>query len=665
MREILAELRFARRSLAKTPAVTLVVLLTLALGIGANTAIFSVVDAVLLTPLPYPQPDRLVILIDTNPEAGFPRFSTSPPDYRDWREQSTSFEHMTAITRSSLSLTGAEGDPERLLATEVTGDFFQVFRVPPNQGHGFTEDDDRPGAPRVAVISHELWQGRFQGDPSILGRVLTLDDEPHTVVGVAEEGFQFPSDTDLWRPMALEITDEQRGGHWLSTFARLRPDASIERAQTEMTAIAGRLEAAYPDTNTGWSVNLVPLRELVVEDVETALLVLMATVGLVLLIACANVASVLLARNAVRHREVAIRSALGAGRGRLLLQLLTESVVLALGGGVLGIGLAYWGTRVLTRLHPDALPANVEVGLDGTVLLFTLAVSLLTGLVFGLVPGLQATDVDLRGSLQEGGRGSQGAGKRTRRLRDGLVAAEVALSVILLLGAGLLVRSFVGLQQVPSGFEPAPVMTLRFSLPDARYEEDEQQIAFYRELQRELEGLSGVEVAGAGFPLPLSGSNYVLTFAVEGRPTPKPNEEPSTNVRFVTPGYLEALGVPLVRGRLLSGEDREEAPQRAAINQTFADRMWPGESPLGQRFTFGDPEDPESEWIEVVGVVGDVRHRALDRDAGLEAYLSMYQSPFSAAGIVARSAGPEPASLARVLEDALHRVDKNLPAYRV
>lgn len=665
MGTILAELRFARRSLAKTPAITAVVVLTLALGIGANSAIFSVVDAVLLTPLPYPEPERIVRLIDTNPEAGLPRFSTSPPDYRDWRRQSGSFEHMTALTVSSLSLTGTGGDPEQLQATEVAGAFFGVFGVSPVLGRDFTAEDDRPGAPRVVVLSHELWQRRFGGEPGILDRVLTLDGEPHTVVGVAAEGFRFPSTAELWRPLALEITDEQRGGHWLATFARLRPDVSLEQAQTEMSTIARRLEEAYPNTNTGWGVNVLRLRDLVVEDVETALLVLMAVVCAVLLIACANVASVMLARNATRQREIAVRCALGAGKTRLLGQLLAESVLLSLGGGALSLALAYWGTRLLTALHPDALPPNVEVGIDGSVLAFTLGVSLLTGLLFGLVPGLQATDVDLRGSLQQGGRGSQGVGRRAKRLRDGLVAAEVALAVILLLGAGLLVRSFVGLQQVSPGFEPERVMTLRFALPDSRYEEDEQQIAFYRELHRELGSLSGVEAVGAGFPLPLSGGNYLLTFAVEGRPVPEANEVPSANIRFIGPGYLQALDVPLIRGRYLDESDREDAPQRALINQTMAEQTWPGEDPIGKRYTFGTPGEEDTEWVEVVGVVGDVRHGALDRDPGMETYLSIFQSPFHYAGVVVRSAGPEPATLTRAVEDAIHRIDKDLPIFQV
>lgn len=664
MRDLWTELRFARRSLGKTPAITAVVLLTLALGIGATTAIFSVVDAVLLTPLPYPQPDRLVALLDTNPEAGLPRFSTSPPDFVDWQEQSTSFEHMVAVTRSDVSLTG-DGDPEQLLGASVVGDFFEVFGVPPRIGRGFTAEDDRPGAPRVAVLSHAVWQRRFGGDPDILDRVLTMDGEPHTVVGVAAQGFRFPSDVEVWRPLGLEITDDLRGGHWLSTFARLRPGVTLEEAQTEMETVSRRLEQAYPDTNTGWSVNLFPLRDLVVEDVETALWVLMATVGLVLLIACTNVASVMLARNAVRQREVAIRSALGAGRGRLLGRFLAESVLLALGGGAVGLGLAYWGTEVLVSLHPDALPANAEVGIDGTVLLFTLGVSLLTGLLFGLAPGFQATDVDLRGSLQEGGRGAEGSSRRARRLRDGLVLAEVGLAVILLLGAGLLLRSLVALQHESTGFEPDPVLTLRFKLPDARYGEEEQQIAFHRALDAELASLPGAEVAGVGYPLPFSGSGYLLTFAVEGRPAPEPNQEPATNVRFVTPRYLEALGVPLLQGRRLAESDRGDGPRVALINQRMAEQMWPGEDPRGKRFSFDDPEDEDAEWIEVVGVVGDVRDRALDREPEMEAYVSLYQFPRRSAGIVVRSAGPEPATLIGSVQAALHRIDKDLPAYRV
>ncbi len=664
METVLKDLRIAIRGLVRTPALTAAALVALALGIGANTAIFSVVDGVLLRPLPYPRAGRLTLLIDSNPTAGFPRFAASPPNFADWRAQTHSFTDLAAFTGTNLSLTAPGVEPERIQGARVSAGFFAVMGVPPALGRAFRAQEDRPGAGDVVVLSRRLWQRRFGADPGVVGRRVTLDGTPHTVVGVAPEGFYFPSrDTEAWVPLALENDPKQRGAHYLGVIGRLADGVTLEQAQAEMSAIARRLEQQYPDNDTGWGVNLLLLRDRVVEDVRPALLVLMVTVGVVLLIACANVANLLLARMAAREREIAIRGALGAARWRLVRQFLAESLVLALAGGLVGLGLGVAGTRALVAMSADAIPRASEIGLDWTVLGFTLALALATGLVFGLLPALHASKGDLQGALREGGRG-QSAGGRARLVRDALVLVEVAAALVLLVVAGLLIRTFVGLQGVSPGFDPSGVMTLRLSLPESTYPDDASQAAFYERLSERLRAIPGVEASGTGFPLPLGGSSYVLSFAVEGRPAPAPNQSPKSWMRFVTPGYLQALGIPLVRGRGLAVSDRAGVPRVAVVSRTFAATNFPGEDPIGHRITFGDPTDPDAEWVEIVGVVGSVRDQSLAEEPNGETYLSAFQTPLDVATVVARTAG-DPAALAPALRAAVHDVDPNLPVYRV
>ncbi|HEX5760842.1 MAG TPA: ABC transporter permease, partial [Thermoanaerobaculia bacterium] len=669
MERLRQDIRFALRSLRRSPGHTAAALLALALGIGANAAIFSVVYGVLLEPLPYPSPERLVMLIDSNPTRGFDRFSSSPPNFVDWRDQSRSFSGMAALTRANPSLTGGGVEPERLEGAQVSAGFFETLGVPPALGRGIGAADDRPGAPKVAVLSHGLWRRRFGADPAIVGRAVELDGSPHTVVGIAAEGFQFPSRVEVWQPLALEITPDMRGAHFVGVAARLKPGVSLERAQAEMSVIAGRLEKQYPDSNTGWGVNVIPTRELVVEDVRPALLVLMATVAVVLLIACANVANLLLARMASREREVAIRTALGAGRGRLIRQFLTESVLLALAGGALGLLLALWGVRALVAMNADNIPRAAEIGLEPPVLLFTLALAVLTGLVFGLVPALHAARPDLQGSLKEGGRGA-GTGVRARSARGALVVVEVALTLVLLVSAGLLLRSFAGLSGVSPGFETAGVLTLEVNLPESRYPDEEEEgesskvAAFYDQVLADVRAIPGVRSAGAGYPLPLGGSGFVLAFVVEGRPEPPPGQEPNSHIRFVTPGYLETMSIPLLRGRRLLASDREGALPVMVVNRTMAEKTWPGEEALGKRLTFGDPEDEDVEWRTVVGVVGDVRHEALATEPAAETYVPIGQAPSSAATLVVRTDG-DPMRLAAPVREAVRRADPDLPVFAV
>jgi putative ABC transport system permease protein len=661
---LIKDLRFALRSLRNNPTVVMVALVALALGIGANTALFSVVSGVLIEPLPYPDAGRIVAVIDSNPAAGLPRFATSPPNYADWKAENKVFEHLAAWGRSNLNLTGGDREPERLSGAQVSADFFDVLEMPPVLGRTFTAEEDQPGGEKVVVLGYGLWQRRFGSDPAVVGRSITLNGAPCTVVGVMGERFAVPSKVEAWVPMALQVDPSQRGAHYIGVIGRLAKGVTLATAQTEMSGIARRLEEQYPQTNKGWGVNLFRMKDLVVEDVKPALLVLMAAVGLVLLIACANVANVLLARLASREREVAIRGALGAGRGRLIVQFLTESVLLSLAGGALGVLLAFWGTKVLMALSAGAIPRAGDVGLDLRTLGFALALSLATGVLFGLAPALQASRSRLQESLKEGGRGHSG-GRRAGWGRQALVLLEVAVAVVLLVGAGLLLRSFSGLQRVDPGFRADGALTMNLRLPDARYGEDAQQIAFWRELMPRIEALPGVAHAGAVFPLPLGGGRYVLTFEVEGRPAPPPNEEPQSEIRFVTPDYLTAMGIPLLAGRQLAESDNEDASPVALINQTMARRMWPEGDPLGKRFTFNDPSSPDAKWWTVAGVVGDVRAEALSVEPLMETYLPIYQSAFGGGTLVIRPAAGDPALLAGPVREAVRSVDPEVPLYEV
>jgi putative ABC transport system permease protein len=656
---------FGLRTLLRHPATSAIALLALALGIGANTAIFSVVNGVLLEPLPYGDPERLVMVWEANPGRGFPRFAVSPPNFADWRTQARSFERLVAVSSQDVNLTGRE-QPEALSMALVSDGFFQVMGVPMTRGRGFHAEEMKPGSGRVTVLSHGLWQRRFGSDEAILGRPIQLNGEPYTVVGIAPEGFEFPNERELWAPMAEEIDPAQRGAHYLRVVGRLKPGVSAERAATEMSAIAGRLEKQYPDSNTGWGTLVIPLRENVVQDIRPALLILLAAVSFVLLIACANVANLLLARVAAREREIAVRTALGAGRVRLVRQMLTESAVLFLGGGLLGLLIAFWGVKLLVAVDPGGLPRVQEIDVDGRVLLFTLGVSLVTGLLFGLIPALHATGGGrLYDALKEGGRAMAGGG-RGKLVRNALVLVEVAVALVLLVGAGLLIQSFSRLQAVDPGFRPEGVLTAGVNLPAFKYPDSPRQAAFYRQLIERLETQPGVESVGTIMPLPLSGSRFVLTFAVEGRPAPPPNEEPNTNIRTISPGYFKTAEIPLIKGRVFTDRDREDSEPVVIINQTMAARIWPGQDPLGRRITFDDATDPEAQWRTVVGVVGDVRHGTLDEDGGSEAYWPQFQTPFEGTAIVVRAAeGRSPESLAGAVRQVVRGIDPDLPVDEV
>lgn len=663
MESLWKDVRFGLRSLRNNPATTLVALLTLALGIGANAAIFGVIRGVLLQPLPYPHPERLMVVVESNPQAGFPRFSVAPLNFKDWREQNRVFEHLAAFQSMRLNLTGND-KPEAVRGGGVSADFFATLGVKPVLGRAsFHSEEDQPGGPRVVVLSQAIWQRRYGSDPRILGRAIVLDGESYTVVGVAPEGFDFPRKSELWLPAAFDWAKEHRGAHHIGALGRLRPGVSVTQAQVEMSGIAARLARQYPDADEGWGALVIPLHDLLVEDIRPALSTLEIAVWLVLLIACVNVANLLLARMGTRERELAMRSALGAGRTRLVRQLLTETVVLFAGGGLLGLLLAAWGTRALVALNPDAIPRSGEIGIDGWVLLYTAAVAMVTGVIFGLAPALSAVSGRrMFAALKEGGRALAG-GTRGRLIRNLLVLAEVAGALVLLVAAGLILRSFARLRAVDPGFRVPGLLVVDLALPEAKYPDDARQAGFYRQLLERVHALPGVERAASVFPPPLEGRGFVLTFEAQGKPTP-PNKEPSANIRVVSPDFFQTLGIPLRRGRVFAESDREGSQPVFIVNQTMAAKIWPGEDPLGKRLTFDDASKPTAKWYTVVGVVGDVRDAKLDQEPKSAGYWPQFQNSAPSSTLVVRTSG-DPLELAGAVRAVVRGLDRDLPIARI
>jgi putative ABC transport system permease protein len=615
MNSLFADLRFGLRMMRKHPAFTATAIITLALGIGANTAIFSVVNAMLLKALPMAEPDRLVMIFETNPARGFNRMSVAPGNYLTWKAQQTVFEEIGAFGGQSFTLAGNDG-AEMLEGARVSANLFSILRVAPSHGRAFTSEEDRPGGERVAILSNSLWKRRFGGAQDIIGQSITLDDKPCAIVGVMPDGFRLSSgNVEIWTPAAL---DAERGldgmtGRILQVIARLKPQASIEQARAEMGVISQGMAQANPGFNAGFSADIVPLRELVVSGWRLILMILFGVVACVLLISCANVANLLLARAATRTRETAIRVALGASRLRIVRLLLMESLLLAGAGGLLGLLIGWWGVDALVALSPaEALRAR-RVGMDANVAWFTLALTFLTGLLFGLAPALKSSKPDLNESLKNGGRGATaGAG-----LRSALVISEIALSLVLLACAGLMIRSFLRLQSVDSGFDPRNTLTLRVTLPEARYPEAHQVIGFYQQLTERLGRLHGVESVAATNALPFSGMGGVRPFTVEGRPRPESGKATDAQYRMVGPGYFHTMKISLVRGREFTKQDEAQDAGVVVINQAFKRRYFPDEDPIGKRITLGGYDDQLG---EIVGVVGDVRHWR----AGTEAEPEMY-----------------------------------------
>ncbi|MFY9553402.1 MAG: ABC transporter permease [Blastocatellia bacterium] len=658
MNTLLQDLRYGIRMLLKNPGFALVAVIALALGIGANAAIFSVVNTVLLRPAPYEDPDRLMVLTENKPPK-FPEFSVSPGNFLDWQKQNTVFEKLTAINGAAFILVGEGAEPERIRGARVSAGLFDMLGVNPIHGRTFLEEEDQPGHENVVILSTALWKRRFAADPNVISQPITLSGTSYTVIGIMPPSFGFPDrETDLWTPVAFTARDAQaHGSHYLSTIGRLKPGVTTEQARTEMNAIALRLSEQYPDTNAGWGINILPMQEHAVRDIKPALLMLLGAVGLVLLIACANVANLLLARATSRQKEIAIRTALGASRGRVARQLLTESVLLALIGGAVGVLLAQWGIGSLLALAPQDLPRVKEVTLDVSVLGFTLLVTLVTGVIFGLVPALQSSRPNLNETLKEGGRGTTGG---HHRVRAGLVITEVAMALVLLIGAGLLIRSFYRLQQVNPGFNASRALAVTVSLPGRKYPQPEQRSAFFTQLIEKISALPGVVAVGASQTLPIQG-DYVLGFIIQGRPPYAPGQDPSTNYYAVSPDYFKSMGIPLLRGRVFTDQDRAGTTRVAIINEEMAKKYFPDEDPIGKRIHV--TQGPET-FREIVGIVGDVKQYGLAQPTTLQTYEPYLQVPFSAMTLVVRADG-NPAPLGGAIRSEVLAVDKEQPISRI
>jgi putative ABC transport system permease protein len=675
---MIADLKFALRMLAKAPGFAATAILTLAIGIGANTAIFSVVNAVLLKPLPYPNPDRLVAIgsQDTR-ELSADLKSLSFPDFRDFRDQAKSFQAMAVHRNTSLVLTGM-GTAQSLRGQEVAGEFFDVLGVKPMLGRGFTRAEEvAGGGPNgfTTVLSYSFWLQQLRGDAAAIGKTIILNAQPHTIVAVMPKGFSFPIDSepvDAYVTVAADSAsgdggkpqNEQRGNHSYQATGRLKSGVTVEQALAELRIIAASLEKQYPDSNTHFGVGVLPLRHELVGDVASALYILFGAVGCVLLIGCANVANLLLARATVRTKEMAVRTALGASRTRVIRQLLVESVLLSTIGGLLGLVLAGWGTDVLVSLIPQNIPRITEIRLDGAVLGFTFAMSMATGVLFGLAPAMQASRQDLRSSLNQSGR-SIVSGSR-HRLRSALVSGEVALALILLTGAGLLLQSFHRLANVNPGIRTDRLLSGSIFLPDSAYPKSENARQFFDELLPRLRALPGVRAAAAIVPLPLSGSDMVTTFDLEESPKPE-GQQATAAVRVASPDYFETQGVPLIRGRVLSETDRADSKPVVVINQSFADKIFAGEDAIGKRIQPGMNAGPEDKgpMREIIGIVGNTKFRSLRQEPTPEMYLPLSQCPMPFASILVRTNTSSPSALTSAVRAELAHVDANVPLTRV
>jgi putative ABC transport system permease protein len=649
------DLRYGFRTLARNPGFAIISILALALGIGANSAIFTVVNSVLLRPLQYEKPEQLVIVRERNLKAGFPQFSLSPGNYLDYRDHNHSFTGFAAFNGQGMNLSGG-AEPERLRGARVTQEFFDVLGRKPSVGRLFTSQEMQLGSHHVVVLSDALWQRRFAGDRSALGQTLKLNEEIYTVIGVMPADFQFPARVEFWTPLAMNVQNwQQRGGHYLAGVARLKGGATAFTAQKDLNAIAARAEAAFPDSNSGWDTTLVSLQEAAVGRIRPAMITLTAAVGFVLLIACVNLANLLLSRSAARRREIGIRSSLGAGRGRLIRQLLTESVMLSAMGAAAGLALAWAAVRSLVTVNPAILPRAREISLDGRALAFTAAIAVLTGILFGLAPALQMAKSDLASALREGARGNA-IGLRRNRLRSVLVVGEVALALVLLSGAGLLMRSFYQLQSVELGFDPHGVLTFRTNLPGAKYKSDELRATFYRQALERIRSLPGVSSAGAAHIFPLSGDDYILSFVQIGKPPVPVGNQPSAAFYAATPGYFASLRIPIKSGRDFTEHDNAAAPHVAIISETMARQFYANENPLGQRIEMGNGSGP----AEIVGIVADVRDQELESKGRPAVYQSAAQTPFNAMYFGVRTER-DPATLIPAIRAAFRELDRELP----
>ena len=665
MSTIVQDLRYAVRVLFKSKALTTIALLTLALGIGVNSAIFSVVNAIVLRPLPYPQSDDLMVIWGNLHKTGLEEIEISALELKDLREQSQAFERIGAYATQGLNLTGID-QPERLRGAAVSANLFPTLGVQPRAGRNITDEEDQPGNDSRAIISHSLWQRRFGGDPAIVNKTILLDGRAVTVIGVMPADFHFPDrETEAWIPLAFTpdlLEENNRGSHFLNVIARLKPGVTQQQAQADLDTVTARLSREHSSTyRSGFSTTVRSLHEELVGNLRQAMLVLLGAVGLVLLIACANVAHLRLASATSRYREFAIRSALGANRGRVVRQFLTESVLLSLIGGAAGLALAVWVVRALVLLMPKNTPRIEEIRLDYRVVLFTLGTSLLTGLVFGLAPAFQAARTNLNDVLKEAGRGGTDTSRRLR-LRSLLVVSEFALSLVLLIGAGLMIKSLLRLQEVKPGFDSSNLLTMRIALPSTKYDDFNKIHAFFEQLFDRLQARPDVKSAGAINLLPFGGGGGDRTFMIEDQPTPSGQARPDEQVRFVTPGYFGAMGIPLLSGRDFTRRDLPDTQHVAIINSAFAHKFWPDGNGIGKRLSFST-DHPK--WYEVVGVVGNVKHRGLDIAGGPEVYIPAFQPLFSDGYVpplyIAVRTVNDPLQVAGAMRSEVAAIDRDQP----
>ena len=655
IRDLLQDTRYGARMLRKSPGLTSVAVLSLALGMGAISTIFSFVNGIMLRPLPYPEPERLVLVDETAFKRGSPSMNVSFPNFVDWREQNHSFEDIACYTTGGFIIAGG-AEPELLKGGFVSQGLFEILGVAPILGRTFTADEDQPDHDQVVILSYGLWQRRFGADPNILGQTLQLNNRSRTVIGVMPKGFQFPEVAEAWGPLALNTKIFTRTDHGLLAIARLKPGVTLDQAQAEMIGIASNIEQQNPVTNEGLSVRLTSLRAGLVGDYKKALLILLGVVGFVLLIACVNVANLLLARATARQKEIAIRAALGANRRRIFRQLLTESLLLGLIGGALGLVLALWGLDLLLAAIPIDIPFWMKFDLDGRVLGFTAACSLLTGFVFGTVPALEASNPDLNETLKEGGRSGSGSGRH--RLRSLLVVGEIALSLVLLVGAGLMMRSFISLQNVNAGIHPSGVLTMYIALPGAKYRAPEKRIAFFSQFLERVRSIPGVQSAGTNSGLPLSGNNWGRSLTVEGAPVLSVGEAPVINHCVISSNYFSAMGISILKGRDFDDRDTRDAAKVTIIDERLAREYWPDDDPIGKRIRFGPPEDNEP-WHTIVGVVGDVRHERLEASTRESVYLPFAQIPIGGSSLAIRSPG-RPENLTGEVRAQVRELDSDL-----
>jgi len=661
---MLQDIRFAIRTLIKAPAFTVTAVLCLALGIGVNATIFSCVRAMLLRPFPYRDPDALVAIGEANTPRGWHMNTVSYPNFRSWQADNRSLSGIGIYTGASFNL-ASDGGAAYVPGGNVSWTMFRTLGITPALGRDFREEEDRVGAPHVIILSDRLWHDRFAGRADVVGKEILVDGVKNTIIGVMPPDFEFPTSARAWTTMQMDPL-KNRGNHSWQVIGRLKPNVTIDQVQTDLRRIAATLEPQYPQSNTGWSVDVQSLRDFQVGNIRPVLLIMMAAVGFVLLIACANVANLLLARATARSKEMAVRVALGAEGWRVMRQLLTESVLVALGGATLGVGFAYALLQWIKASILNGIPFWMRFTIDGQVLLFTAAVAVVTGLLFGIVPALQSSNPNLNETLRDSGARGASAGRSRQRFRSSLVVGEVALSLVLLVGAALLIRSFLGLQNIKPGFDADGLLTMRVNLTGPRYDSTYKRFGFWDRFLTDLNQRPGVLSGSITNNVPLSGNNNNSFFTLEDQPTPL-GQEPLLEIRWVSPKYLETMHIPLRRGRMFTQQewaDSGVAGRVAVVNEYMANKFWPKGDAVGKRFTFGSVTDTARRWITIIGVAADIKHRQLTSTPDLQGYMPYRQGGWTSAAIVVRAQG-DPVRITNTVLGALKQADQLLPAFRV